>query len=70
MLCRVPVGGIARYGRPLKKRVLELAERKFVAICGKRLEAAHVDMDAVRLAAQELATATGTGAALLCVDCI
>lgn len=59
MLCRQPVSGIARYGQPLKRRAIELAERKFVALCGDRLQAGQVDSEALRLAAEEIATMAG-----------
>lgn len=54
ILCRMPISDVPRYGRPLKRRALELAERKFVGICGNDLEAALADGVAIKQASHSL----------------
>ena len=53
-LCRKPVTGLYRYGRPLKKRALDIAERKYVQQCTTSLDTAHAALQRGRTAYAEL----------------
>ena len=60
-LCTVPISGVLRYGRPLAKCRLDVAEGKWLAAAGRQAEKGRAAIACGRAAAAKLSAAEGAG---------